>query len=96
MAQNPRKGKDHPDVKLMTEQREQRAKANEEAMRRMDESQPTPTQEENDLARLGIALEEKEDDKSGETVITRTIVANVPLGPHGYETRTVRRREQSE
>lgn len=35
--------------------------SNEEAERRMSSSQPTPTQEENDLAKLGVPLPEKED-----------------------------------
>jgi transcription elongation GreA/GreB family factor len=87
------KNADHPAVKAMQAQREDRAKANEEAMKRMDSSQPTPTQEENDLAKLGVVVEEKEDDKSGETVITKTIVANQPLGPHGYETRATKAKE---
>ena len=55
----------------MQEHRDERKKANEEAMKRMESSQPTPTQEENDLAKLGVVVEEKEDDKSGPTVITR-------------------------
>jgi len=90
MAKELRKTKDHPDVKAMQEQREQRAVANEEAMERMDSSQPTPTQEENDLARLGVHLDEKEADGSGPTVITKTVVANVPLG---YDTRSVTAKE---
>ena len=90
MAQNPRKGKDHPDVKAMEAHREERAKATAEAMKRMESSQPTPTQEENDLARIGVTVDEKKDDGSGQTVITKTIVANEPLGPHGYETRATK------
>lgn len=89
MAQNPRKGKDHPDFKAMQAHREERAKATAEAMKRMESSQPTPTQEENDLAKIGIIVDEKQDDKSGRTIIKRSIVANEPLGPHGYETRAV-------
>jgi hypothetical protein len=92
MAKTP-KGNDNPAVKAMQAQREDRAKANEEAMKRMESSQPTPTQEENDLAKLGVVVEEKEDDKSGETVITKTIVANQPLGPYGYETRSTKAKE---
>ena len=79
--------------KALEEQREERAKGTAQAVHRMESTQPTPTQEENDLARLGIAVEEKEDDGSGETVIERRIVANQPLGPHGYETRSVKARE---
>jgi hypothetical protein len=48
---------------------------------------PTPTQLENDLAALGVDVPEKEPDGSGPTVITRTVVANRPLG--AYETRAV-------
>jgi hypothetical protein len=91
MAQNEARKKAQDDSrKAMEEAREERKKLNEEAMKRMDSSRPTPTQEENDLAKLGIPVEEKQDDGSGETVITRTVVANVPLGPHGYETRAAR------
>lgn len=94
MAQNPRKGKDHPDAKAMQEHREDRKKQTETALKRMESSQPTPTQEENDLAKIGITVDEKEDDKSGQTVITKTIVANEPLGAHGYETRATRARQE--
>jgi hypothetical protein len=90
MAKEPRKGKDHPDAKAMQVHRDERAKATAEAVKRMESSQPTPTQEENDLAKIGIAVDEKEADGSGETVITRTIVANKPLGPGGYETRATK------
>ena len=90
MAQQPRKGKDHPDAKAMEEQREERKRLTEEAMKRMESSRPTPTQEENDLARMGIAVDDKEDDKSGRTVITTTVVANEPLGPGGFETSEAR------
>jgi hypothetical protein len=91
MALNPRKDRNDPTVRaVLDRQREERTKGAEEATRRMEETQPTPTQEENDLAKLGVIVEEKEDDRSGETVITRTIVANQPLG---YETRAARTRE---
>lgn len=90
MAQQPRKGRDHPDVQAMQEHREERKRLTEEAMRRMESSQPTPTQEENDLAKIGIAVDDKEDDKSGRTVITTTVVANEPLGPGGFESREAR------
>jgi hypothetical protein len=96
MAQTPRKGKDHPDAKAMQEQREERAKATAEAVKRMESTQPTPTQEENDLAKIGIAVDEKEDDGSGETIIERTIVANQPLGPGGYQTRSVKKEPKKE
>lgn len=83
-------------TKAMQEQREEQNKANAEAMKRMDSSRPTPTQEENDLVRLGIAVDEKQDDGSGPTVITRSLVAGVPLGPGGYATRAVRREAKEE
>lgn len=92
MAKELRRTKDHPEVKeMLQEQREARATANEEAMERMDSSQPTPTQEENDLARLGIHVDEKEHDGSGPTVITKTLVANVPLG---YDTKSAIAKER--
>jgi len=94
MAKELRKTKDSPDVKAMLqEQNEDRAVANEEAMERMDSSQPTPTQEENDLARLGIQVDEKEPDGSGPTVIRKTVVANVPLG---YDTKAALAKEPDE
>jgi hypothetical protein len=83
-------------TKAMQEQRDERTKANEEAMKRMDSSKPTPTQEENDLAKLGVMVDEKEDDGSGPTILTKTLVANEPLGPGGYETRSVRVKEARE
>jgi len=93
MAKELRKTKDSPDVNAMLqEQREARDRANEEAMERMDSAQPTPTQEENDLAKLGIQVDEKESDGSGPTVITRTVVANVP---HGYDTRSIERESEA-
>jgi len=81
--------------KAMQEQRERVNKGNEEAMKRVAESRPTPTQEENDLARIGIHVETKEDDKSGENVVVeKTLVAGQPIGPHGYETRSARARRE--
>ena len=77
--------------KAHQDQRERVNKANEEAMKRVAEARPTPTQEENDLARIGIHVEQKEDDKSGENVVVeRTVVAGQPTGPHGYDTRAAR------
>jgi len=90
MAKELRKTKDDTAAKALQTEREERAVANEEAMARMDSSQPTPTQEENDLARLGVHLDEKEPDGSGPTVISKTVVANVPLG---YDTRSVTAKE---
>jgi hypothetical protein len=80
--------------KAVQEQREERAKLTAEAVKRMESTQPTPTQEENDLAKVGVVVDQKEDDGSGETVIERTIVANKPLGPGGYETRAVKKKDE--
>jgi hypothetical protein len=93
MAKGDPKGKDHPAAKAMQAQRDAQTKANEEAMKRMESSQPTPTQEENDLAKLGIAVEEKQADGSGPTVITKNVTANEPLGAHGYNTRSSKAQE---
>ena len=93
MAQIPAKTKDHPDVQAMYKQREEINKSNEEAMARMESTQPTPTQEENDLAKLGIQVDEKEPDGSGPTVIRKTVVANVPLG---YDTKAMLANEAQE
>ena len=82
--------------KAVQEQREERAKATAEAVHRMESTQPTPTQEENDLAKVGVVVDEKEDDGSGETIIERRIVANQPLGPGGYETRSARARSDEQ
>jgi hypothetical protein len=50
--------------KTLEDQAKERAFNNAEANRRMEGSKPTPTQRENDLARLGVHVE-KEDDGSG-------------------------------
>jgi hypothetical protein len=97
MAVNEARKKAQDDArKAVQEQREERAKATAEAVKRMESTQPTPTQEENDLAKVGVVIEEKEDDGSGETVIERTIVANQPPGPGGYETRGMETKEARE
>lgn len=49
----------------LSDQEKERTANNAAAMERMDGSQPTPTQRENDLARLGHPVMEKEDDGSG-------------------------------
>ena len=87
MAENQaRKKAQDESRKAVQEQRDERAKLTAEAVKRMESTQPTPTQEENDLAKLGIHVDEKEPDGSGPTVITKTVVANVPLG---YDTRSI-------
>ena len=68
-------------------------KAHEErANKKVDPSEqeqlkPTPTQLENDLAAVGLNVDQKEPDGSGPTVITRTIVANQPAS--NYSTRAI-------
>jgi hypothetical protein len=85
-----------PDVKgALQTQRDERAKLNEAAMKRMDESKPTPTQEENDLAKLGVLVDQKEDDGSGKTVITTVTVANEPLPPVGAQPKAPEDRPQA-
>lgn len=76
--------------KGMEAHRDERKKQTEASLKRMESSQPTPTQDENDLAKIGVIVEKKEDDKSGPTVITTTVVANEPLASHGFETQETR------
>jgi hypothetical protein len=52
-------------VEELDKQHADMVKSNAQASKRMEESQPTPTQKENDLARLGVPVLEKEDDGSG-------------------------------
>ena len=76
----------------LAKQNEERKKANEEAETRMASSRPTPTQEENDLARLGAPPEQKEDDGSGpepKWVLTRQVEATTtPAQKGSYQTRS--------
>jgi hypothetical protein len=66
---------------------EERAKVFVERTKEQEKLKPTPTQEENDLAAVGLPVEHKEPDGSGPTVITRTIVANQPVSD--YSTRAI-------
>ena len=75
---------------LAAKQAEESKKSREEAEKRMASSKPTPTQEENDRAKLGEKIESHEDDGSGPepkfgSVITREATADKPAG--GYATR---------
>src|SRR5262245_542660 len=45
----------------------------DEGLKRMETGKPTPTQEENDLARLGVSLENHEDDGSGPELVRVTV-----------------------
>lgn len=67
---------------------EERRKITDEANKRMSSSRPTPTQEELDLAALGVHLREHADDGSGPEpryVLTRTLEPQAI--PGGYQTR---------
>ena len=71
---------------------EAKAKSVEEAYAHM--GKPTPTQEENDLAALGVSVDPHEDDGSGpppeiKTTITRRQSEAKPSGGGGYQTRSV-------
>lgn len=73
---------------IVTREAEARKKANEEVAKRMETARPTPTQDENDRARLGEIVENKEDDCSGpdvKLVLTRQVEPDKPLT--GYQTR---------
>jgi hypothetical protein len=68
-----------------------RKKQNEEVAKRMESSKPTPSQEENDRARLGDDVKDKADDGSGPEVhfvTTRQIAASEDKpAPATYTTR---------
>lgn len=58
--------KDNPAIKDMEARRDELARANAETEKRVANSKPTPTQEENDLAKIGaLDIDSKEDDGSG-------------------------------
>lgn len=72
----------------VTKEAEARKKANEEVAKRMETAKPTPTQEENDRARLGDIVENKADDGSGpdvKMVLTRQVEPDKTQA--GYQTR---------
>jgi hypothetical protein len=67
---------------------EARKKMVEEAAKRMETAKPTPSQEENDQARVGIDVSQKADDGSGPEVkltLQREQTADKPAA--GYSTR---------
>jgi hypothetical protein len=68
--------------KTLDDQEKARLKANADAQKLMDEAQPTPTQRENDLARLGqLDIDNKEADGSPEDTLgvqTRDLKAGEP------------------
>ena len=72
----------------LTKDNEARQKHLDEGTKRM-QSRPTPTQNENDLAALGVPVESHEDDGSGGEVnvdLTRRVVEPTH-NPGGYRTR---------
>ena len=82
--------------KQLAEAQEAR-KEQDEARKALEGSKPTPTQEENDLAKLGVPITEHEDDGSGpeKTVITARYPGETRSLESGgkptqsYQTRTV-------
>jgi hypothetical protein len=77
--------------KQATETRAEVDKRTKETMERMAKSKPTPTQEENDLAKLGVHVPDKEDDGSGPDPSTNLVQQRhseaKPAGGGGYQTR---------
>ena len=86
--------------KSVSERAKVKDAAVKEAMKRMDSSQPTPTQEENDLAKVGaLDLDAKEPDGSGPEAEQQRKVMEARLpGNNPYETRDMdqRSREQGQ
>lgn len=73
---------------------EARKKGTEDFAKRMENAKPTPTQEENDRARLGDDVAEKQDDGSGPeakiTLTHRSVEADKDkAAPATYQTRQV-------
>lgn len=63
MAEAARKDNKEAEAQVKANQ-EAREKNNADAIERMEKTQPTPTQAENDLAAAGVAVEEHEPDGS--------------------------------
>jgi site-specific DNA-cytosine methylase len=76
-------------TKAVDERKKEQDEANAESYRRMHASKPTPTQRENDLAKVGaLNIDEKEDDGSGPDRGVRQVRRNVEAGaPAPYTTR---------
>jgi hypothetical protein len=70
---------------------EARKKSTEEYAKRMENAKPTPSQEENDRARLGEDVSDKADDGSGPepkiTLTHRSVEAEDKPAPATYQTR---------
>jgi hypothetical protein len=78
------------------DRRSQTERDNEEAMARMDNARPTPTQEENDLAKVGaLDLSVEKEDHGGEDegeAIRRRMMARAG-SPMPYQNRQVKSEE---
>jgi hypothetical protein len=76
--------------KVMAENKAARDKAVKEGSPQ-DGSTPTPTQEENDLAKLGVVVDPKADDGSGPEMTMQMVRRAVEAKPAqaGYATRSV-------
>lgn len=76
-------------VKRVDDETKARTEAMEETARRQSEAKPTPTQRENDLAKLGaLDIDDKEDDGSGPELLPVTRREAVSGGDQGrYRTR---------
>ena len=76
---------------------EARKKAGEELAKRMENAKPTPTQEENDLARLGVDVPNKQDDGSGPEVhfvVQKVITGEDKPAAASYQTRQLPPQQQ--
>jgi len=76
---------------------EARKKSQEEAVKRMESAKPTPSQEENDRARLGDDVAQKADDGSGPDVkfsLQREVTSDKPGAGGQYPTRQIEQQKK--
>lgn len=73
--------------KHLAESKERRDKANKEHEERVAHSKPTPTQEENDLAKLGASVHDKQADGSAPDPHRTKQMEAKPAAGGGYQTR---------
>jgi hypothetical protein len=94
MMADPSKDQTAAAKEQLAKDAEARKKQNEEVAKRVETSKPTPTQEENDMARLGADVVEKQDDGSGPEVkltLQREVTPAVDKPASGsYATRQVK------
>ena len=84
--------KEHPQVAALQKQYDEIEKRNKEAMDRQDNSKPTPTQAENDLARLGALTNTDEKEDHGGEPEPRAMAAGSP--DPAYQTRAQSKRKE--